>query len=1127
MAGWLTGWKYRKSHEIIGSSAGAVSDYQIKIKVHYGSGTDSGEDVYLNGKCRNDFGDIRFTDSDGETELPYWMEKKVDGDYAIFWVKVPYIPAPRPKVETGTWIVDGYTYHRRTKITITENSGNDLTDYQIKVVINTKWLVDNGYATPNGNEVRFTDSDGSTLLSFWRETDFNTEETVYWVKIPSLPANSTKTIYIYYDEELTTVPDASNGESTFEFFDDFESYTEGQNLIGVDGYSQKNTPWDTGSYFKAETIEDTRAGHLHVVGTSYNEYVKVQLMSMNKFSFSYKFRLSNVTSDSFYMGLYDADDNLIAILRVYAGKLEYYNGSAYVSLASVSANVWYKIEFRAKSPSEIDLYVNDAFKAEVGIGSNPLDYLSWGAWKRWTGDAYIDNIMLRKYTDPEPSVEVEGSKATIYIYYGNPDATTTSNGANTFIDFDDFESYIEGQNLIGVDGYSQGNTPWDTGSYFHADSLDGNRRGHLHSVGTTYSEYVKIELSNPPTPSFRLQFLTYLTNVASDAFYISFWDSDDVRMASLRFYNGYLQWYDGSVYHNIMPVSAKTWYKIRLDATDPSNIKLYVNDEYKLEIGIGSRTAILDYMIWGNYRMWTGDAYIDNRFLAKYVDPEPSHGVWGSEESCIVHMVSITDVGKASDSLRKTSIKKLVDTSKGLDYFSRTVSFHLDIVDIGEVEDYVSKQPKIIISDYSSISDYLNRGFLRALRDYASLCEYINFGYYVSLIDRVFGDFDFTTIRGKVLREVVKGIDRIVKKPTVMLIDSAEAFDYIQSSASFHVTLTDAGKLLDYISKIASRYIVLTDSSKLIDLISKIPSINIRDSSSVYDVTRKSTVRLLRDLSSVGDYISKSLSKMLMDRVYGDFDFRKISVYVRELADSSKVADWHVKETVKYMVETITSIDYLSKNIGKKIVDATTSLDYISTIGAFHVTLHDAGRTADKILKEYGKNLADSITASDYVLKNITHVILDAVKSIDFTSSSITLILRDSVFGDFYASRLLGKEITDAVKAVDVRAVWDLAKILREYVTVRDSPYRTVIITLIDRVFHDIETSKGIGYSLRDEVTALDRLLRVAFTICGYELRRVFMDDIILPDDHNLKVAVCNCLLNAIKRIKEILESHS
>jgi len=78
---------------IEGSSAGAVTDYQIRVVVHYGVGADSGEDVYLNGHCRTDFGDVRFTDSDGITELPYWMEEKVDGDYAIFWVKVPSIPA--------------------------------------------------------------------------------------------------------------------------------------------------------------------------------------------------------------------------------------------------------------------------------------------------------------------------------------------------------------------------------------------------------------------------------------------------------------------------------------------------------------------------------------------------------------------------------------------------------------------------------------------------------------------------------------------------------------------------------------------------------------------------------------------------------------------------------------------------------------------------------------------------------------------------------------------------------------------------------------------------------------------------------------------------------------------------
>jgi hypothetical protein len=85
--GWLSGWLYRKSH-VINPASGAGTGYQVKIIVHYGTGTDSGADVYLNGKCRTDFGDIRFTASDGSTLLSYWMESYVASDNAVFWVKV-------------------------------------------------------------------------------------------------------------------------------------------------------------------------------------------------------------------------------------------------------------------------------------------------------------------------------------------------------------------------------------------------------------------------------------------------------------------------------------------------------------------------------------------------------------------------------------------------------------------------------------------------------------------------------------------------------------------------------------------------------------------------------------------------------------------------------------------------------------------------------------------------------------------------------------------------------------------------------------------------------------------------------------------------------------------------------
>ena len=54
----------------------------------YASAGSAGDTVALSGHSRTDFGDVRFTDDDGVTLLDYWMESKVNGDYAVFWVKV-------------------------------------------------------------------------------------------------------------------------------------------------------------------------------------------------------------------------------------------------------------------------------------------------------------------------------------------------------------------------------------------------------------------------------------------------------------------------------------------------------------------------------------------------------------------------------------------------------------------------------------------------------------------------------------------------------------------------------------------------------------------------------------------------------------------------------------------------------------------------------------------------------------------------------------------------------------------------------------------------------------------------------------------------------------------------------
>jgi len=69
---WPYGALYRKSH-VIQNATGAGTDYQIRIICNYGSGTDNGEVVYLDGKCNPDFTDIFFTKSDGVTKYKSFL----------------------------------------------------------------------------------------------------------------------------------------------------------------------------------------------------------------------------------------------------------------------------------------------------------------------------------------------------------------------------------------------------------------------------------------------------------------------------------------------------------------------------------------------------------------------------------------------------------------------------------------------------------------------------------------------------------------------------------------------------------------------------------------------------------------------------------------------------------------------------------------------------------------------------------------------------------------------------------------------------------------------------------------------------------------------------------------------
>ena len=108
-----------------------------------------------------------------------------------------------------------WKYYR--EITIKENSGKTLTDYQVLIELNSANF-DFSKAKSDGSDVRFVDSEGNEL-NYWIE-EWRAGKAKIWVKVPLIPANGEAKIRMYYGNPSAL--SSSNGYDVFELFDDFE-----------------------------------------------------------------------------------------------------------------------------------------------------------------------------------------------------------------------------------------------------------------------------------------------------------------------------------------------------------------------------------------------------------------------------------------------------------------------------------------------------------------------------------------------------------------------------------------------------------------------------------------------------------------------------------------------------------------------------------------------------------------------------------------------------------------------------------------------------------------------------------------------------------------------------------------
>ena len=101
----------------------------------------------------------------------------------------------KTNLETKAWYSSNWQYRR--DVEVENGSGLARSDEDVLVIVDTSSLITAGKMQSSCNDIRFVDSDDSTLLSYWIEDGCNTTSTQIWVRIPLLPVGG-KTIYLYY-----------------------------------------------------------------------------------------------------------------------------------------------------------------------------------------------------------------------------------------------------------------------------------------------------------------------------------------------------------------------------------------------------------------------------------------------------------------------------------------------------------------------------------------------------------------------------------------------------------------------------------------------------------------------------------------------------------------------------------------------------------------------------------------------------------------------------------------------------------------------------------------------------------------------------------------------------------------
>jgi RHS repeat-associated protein len=296
--------------------------------------------------------------------------------------------------------------------------------------------------------------------------------------------------------------------------------------------------------------------------------------------------------------------------------------------SQINYQIMFEVYFGSGTDSSNRVYLGEGCQADFDdIRFTRSDGVT--ALDHWRG---YHNANMAVFWVEVNSVPASPGSTTIYIYYGNPVASSASNGADTFKEFDDLESYTSGATLPFGDWIAL--DVQYTVQISTTRAWEGSKSIYAYDSGSLRNIF-RWDIDDIESGSYRFHCAFYVesygtlrTNPLTPV--------EVSRIVNVIYENGVVMYYDGSDHTICTGISADAWHTMEICfPVDGATFDLRLDGDWYNNLNQEHQNGDTDpryAQVTCGGPTPTAKAYFDAYFIANYADPEPQITGYGGAE---------------------------------------------------------------------------------------------------------------------------------------------------------------------------------------------------------------------------------------------------------------------------------------------------------------------------------------------------------------------------------------------------------------------------------------------------------------------------------------------------------------